>query len=469
MINIYDLTTKERDVLLSTTTHFNIHYNTYKKYKVVYDNIKNELGVSSASSKELWCVVTNVARAIAYSAKGLSIPKDRLMYSNNKQKIGYVRMFNLLDSMVEHELFVFYKGGIVEWGNGMQENKCATSVYQITNKFLDLWNGVDVSSSTCVLDDSVVIRKRGTKEELSTRRVSGVADKRKQMDLINECYLRTDVELDGVILAKQQYRRVYTNNLYSGGRLYNSVGGIQTAKKETRKMLTINGKPAVELDFKAIHLCMLYEKLWNSGKESQQEIVDWLGGEEAIKDFDPYALDPTEILEVDYNKIEEYKRDYGVDNYNPVRNLIKYALLISINTDDLRTAVGAFTLELYGEKRKWDSGVIEGTKYYGISVPDVNVTDKRFPFSALLRFVMESHAPIAKHFFDDSGITLQTLDSDIVCDVLSEMIVKEDVACFSEHDSIICPVDCAEMVEQMMREAYKRHLGSDVFCKIEKK
>ena len=471
MLSLYEMTRNELDTIRATCSHFNLHFNTTKKYEVVVDSLLSVDGVKASSKKEVWCLVTNVARALALKARGLSIPKEKTIYYNNPQKIGYSRLFKILDTLVDSGYLTFHKGGILTWCKVEENREKVTSIYMFTNKFLDLWADVDIKSSLCKCEYPVEIRCRGTKEQLSTNGVKGVVEKRKQMDIINDRYLRTAIAVNGVDVATQQYKRVFTDNLRVGGRLYNEVGGIQTMNKGLRSMLTIDGMPCVELDFKAIHLCLLYEQLWNSGKEAQERILEELGGEEGIVKFDPYKVNVDFLVDVDAEKVAWFRREFGQHNYDPVRNLIKKALLLAINAKSHKSAVQALAEKVYEEFRKWPNGITPDFEFYGINIPDPrDETEKeRFPFSVLLRYLKESHELVGESFFSDCGIHLQAIDSDIIADVISDMVLTEDTACFSEHDSVICPVIYADKVEQMLRESYKRKMGSDMFCKLERK
>ena len=63
-------------------------------------------------------------------------------------------------------------------------------------------------------------------------------------------------------LPVQMYKRSFIDNLTTGGRMYNTVGGVQVMGQEDRAMLKLNGKNVVELDFKAIHASLLFEREW---------------------------------------------------------------------------------------------------------------------------------------------------------------------------------------------------------------
>lgn len=87
---IYDLPKMdegERTNLLLCSTHFNIHYGTSKNLKPIFSSL---LCITGAKyEKEVWMVVTNVARMIKWKARSMSVPRVFSAYKGNIQRISW--------------------------------------------------------------------------------------------------------------------------------------------------------------------------------------------------------------------------------------------------------------------------------------------------------------------------------------------------------------------------------------------
>lgn len=448
---LYSMFKSDRDMLLLQSTHYNLYYYITIKHKDVYTKLLRNTELSNKYSPELWSVVTNVARAIKYKAKFLQIPKTKAAYAHTPQKLSYTRMCAVLDALVNKGYFNFYKGGLVSMS---QEDKIV-SIYEVTAKMFELWKGVDVSS---VIDHypMVVIKDRATQEEKSTKGVRGVREVANRVNIFNKALLKTNISLDGRSLPAQRYVRIYNDTLEKGGRMYNVCGGVQTISSALRKRILIGGEKTVELDFKAMHPSILYDYKW---QQDPCEVENWW------KDgYNPYNIS-LDFINVDYEKLQFIKQDNPM--YDPIRNLVKKALLIGINATDLTSAYLALACDVYSDIKLWEKSPFE-SKYYGIIVERGRDGGSRFPSKLVCERVQGAHAPILDCFFSDKGIELQNVDSEILSRVLTNIIETNDIF-LPEHDSIIVKESIAAYAESLMREAYKDVVGSDRFCQIEKK
>ena len=138
-IDLWSISKKERSQIQTKLTHFNIHYNQSKQYKHIVD----ELMTLDVGKREVWCVVTNIARALKYKAIGLSVPRQRSVYSGNDQGISQRRMVILLDKLEENQYTDNFTGGVVDWKDLTTVQSC----FVFKQKLLDLFIGVDVSLS----------------------------------------------------------------------------------------------------------------------------------------------------------------------------------------------------------------------------------------------------------------------------------------------------------------------------------
>lgn len=454
MREMYNIDRQERDMMYNLSTHFHINYNKRKKYQDIFDLLIPI--VSSRNVKELWCLITNIARAVKQHAIYLKIPKDYKRYTGNKQGINARKMALTLDKLCEEGYLVFYKGGFIN----VKKQEYAPSLYLITDKMKILWEGVDIEEDLVYNGDVIEIKDRETKQHLNSK-ISGTADMRSCVVEYNKLLCTVDLELDGFTLPKQQYKRVFSDSLSLGGRFYNLVGGVQTMKQSERKRLMINGEKVVELDFKALHPSILYEKMY---QENPVFVERWI--EQAWDGvYNPYITKGyDELLYLNDNEIAEQISKYNLVKYNPVRNLFKFAVMACLNAKrgekrPLQPASNALMVEWYEDKKK----NAEDRRYAGL----YPVGDK-FPARGICELVQAANLPIRDHFFSDVGVELQRIDSEIIEHVIRALLDKGEVL-YPEHDSVIVRESLEHEVTQLMRKAYFDVIGSDQFCVVEKK
>ena len=129
---------EERSVLYLQSTYFNLHFNRSSRYRGVFNNLSP---LFHNRDRELWCIITNTARALKHRAVGMQIPRSFTPYKDNPQGISHSRMVCLLDSLEKEGYFDFYRGGLL----GMNEEDKMPSIYVPTKQYLSLWSGIDVS------------------------------------------------------------------------------------------------------------------------------------------------------------------------------------------------------------------------------------------------------------------------------------------------------------------------------------
>lgn len=447
-IDLWSIDKKERVQIQTKLTHFNIHYNQSKQYKHIVDEILN----LDVGKKEVWCVVTNIARALKYKAIGLSVPRQSKAYSDNDQGISQRRMVILLDKLEENGYTDNFTGGVVDW----KEMDTVQSCIIFKTKLLDLFVGVDVSQEIDYFN-VVEIKDRETKELKSKSGVRGVKIITEYMNAYNQQLMNTEISDETGLLSVQQYKRVFSDNLRQGGRIYNTAGGVQVKNEEQRSYMKINGEEIVELDFKAMHPSLLYEQEY---EENSEDIDDWIknswNGE-----YNPYGA-KMPFLKVNQDKVEAFKNTFGLAKYDPIRNLNKHALMVSLNAKTYQKAYVQVTEEFRADQLEWDKDLNKDAKFYGIE------SVGNFPGHTVCQAVAAHNKPIAKYFFKDQGIKMQYLDSEIVADVLNRLLMEDEVL-LPEHDSVIVRASIKDKVIGYMRSAYKELMGSDKFCYLEVK
>lgn len=436
--------------LLSSITHCNIYYNERKKYLHIYKEIEDKVG--REYKKELWCLIVNTARAIKYRAKGIAVPRDFAPYKDNPQKISHKRMVKLLDMLEAKEYIDIYTGGVVDWHRMLT----VASVSLFKPSWALLFTGVDVSDEEDQIE-LVVVKNRETKEEKTTRGHSGVRGIREYLTKFNLILGETEFSSPDQDHPVQQYKRVFSDHMKAGGRHYNSCGGLQTMSAEDRLNLKINGEAVAELDFKAMHVSLLFEEELVKNKEIVESwITDEWGGE-----YKPYNV-KMPFIKVDEDKLNYFKTKYNKPNYDPIRNLAKHALMVSLNAQSYRSAFTQVTQEVKSDSKRVGTDSEYLCKFFGIEV------GKNFPGHTVCQEIQLHNKPIGEYFFSDQGIRLQYLDSEIMACVINRLICDEEPL-LPEHDSVIVRESIKEDVKQYMEEAYLEVMGSKVFCFVEEK
>jgi hypothetical protein len=454
MREFYTLADKEKEYYLLSSTHFNLFFNVTKQHRGVFSKLDSLINHTTGCNKELWCIVTNAARALSYGAMTMRIPRDRKAYIGNVQKISSTRMKIVLDTL---ELLGYFDAVL----GGFDGDKNIVSMYRMTEKFTMLWENVDKIKCE-EYHPSVVVKDRDTGIQRDLSHVKGSLPIRKQVEEYNNILSRVELQKDGVRLPRQFYFRSFLDNLEKGGRYYNSCGGIQTLPQKERNKLTINNERVVELDFKAMHPSILYDWEWQKDPEFvEQWVNEFFGGV-----YDPYRVDVSDFINVDQGLVENYRVKHNLTKYDPVRNLIKYAVMVGINADSHQGACAAVTKKLYSESNTCVDD--PDLSFYGIIVPPKVKGLVSFRSSYFCNACKLTNGPIEKYFFTDKGVDLQFVDSEIMTQVLNTLTMEGEAA-FSEHDSIIVRESVAERAEYLMRVAYESIIGSARFCLIEKK
>lgn len=192
------------------------------------------------------------------------------------------------------------------------------------------------------------------------------------------------------------YRQFNKSSFDQGGRLY---GGFWiNVPGDLRKLITINGKPTVELDYSGCHIRMLYHLRG----------IDYQG--------DPYQLDELTACEAENGLPLGYFRE-------SMKRLVQ--ALINGNP----------------------GGKPEQAKIKGFSFLPY------FKRPQLRRMIEEKHAPIRDDFGNGEGLRLQRLDSDIALSIINRLR-EQGICALSVHDSFVVPEDAEAELRQLMEEEY---------------
>ena len=215
---------------------------------------------------------------------------------------------------------------------------------------------------------------------------------------------------------------IFSRSSFScGGRLYSIPQkgiGWQGLSQEQRKTITINEEATVELDFKGLHVSMLYAIMGVQIKE------------------DPYSGLSAEL-----------------------RPLYKTLMLRLLNAKSVCYTIRSMSDTVYTLKRK----VL-------LSPRDLKLLDciheYKPKWSILISELMERHRVIQRYFGSDCGIFLQRLDGEMMLHILSAL-AQEGIPALPVHDSVIVPRHTQNRAAEVMQSVYCRYMGFD--CIVEAK
>ena len=229
-------------------------------------------------------------------------------------------------------------------------------------------------------------------------------------------------------------KRLFNRNMDLGGRFY---GHYQQIPSADRKRIRIDGEATVELDFKSLHMALLYslEGIQVSG--------------------DPYLVEGNEDK----------------------RAAFKSMCLRLVNSDNLASFEANITrsgnpnvqkeFELYKVRREQ----YEYLKSLGLKAtePSKPMSIRKgfienIPTNAkggdYLRLILDRHEPIAHQFGTTNiGLRLQKMDSDLMALVLDKL---KGIPCLPVHDSIRCRVSDMDKVNKAMIDAYRECFGQHI-------
>lgn len=278
--------------------------------------------------------------------------------------------------------------------------------------------------------DKSIIKPRTKEEKEELDSMAGV------FKFYEEEISKRQVCVNGILVPELFFRRIYSEDLFHGARIYEKGNSLQGVNDKIRSTTTIDGMPTVERDYKHLHIAMAYE---------EKGLV--------LGDKDPYDY-PLDV-EVNQNEINKWAEKYGLDadRYNPVRNLKKNVLLTMINASSKQSAISAIARNIYKDYRREDKST---RMFVGI----VNA-----PVKELVEATMKHNKEIEDYFLSGVGRRFQKLDSDMIYYCIKKFLDIGDV-CFPIHDSLIVKEVYGELAEKTMTEAYELVMGSKLNCKI---
>ena len=451
----------ESDVMALNLTNLSpsLYYHESKWFKPVTETLLHFVPEKQRKLPHIKAVkwfVTQASRVVKANCSGFYVSLRPEFYKNSPLGIGYKPVTELLYKLESAGYIDLYVGcyGVLEYGKARFTQ---LSFVHLTEKGFALWESVSKRNIPALREtDVIVIKDRETGDELPTQGVKGIKKVKEQVIMLNQALSETVICYKGLPIAPTEYRRIYSDNLYGHGRFYVAGGGVQVLPAIYRSAyLTFDGESVVELDFSSLHPNILYEMVELTG---EYHPVEGEGGVKEIlgESFKPYAADVSGIVRVDWQAVEAHRLKYNMPTYDPVRNLLKRTLLISLNAIDRIQASAALKSRIRLDRERKE----EYREFAGI--------DSSVQAWQLCDSVKEHNYLIEDYFYNDIGFTLMNKDSNIASRVVESML-ELDQPVLIYHDSFIVKKSAEELLYNAMQLAWKEEVGDNKFCKIERK
>lgn len=340
------------------------------------------------------------------------------------EKAGYVGKFSAQVHVRKSN-----KGGL-KYNRFFSTPKLVTEVIEpynllrIAPQFIPSANFVVVTKKEIIRHGDEVKHELPTRGFIKPDEVKVIDESNDFLRLYNKLLRQTGItlaprEIEGN-QSKTVYRAFCRGRLDCGGRLYGGfwqqLGSIKKGETPNRQDILLNGEKTVELDYKGLHINMLY----------------------AWKRMEPYAGDP-----------------YDLPDWP--RELVKKCILIAINC-----------------KTKGHQAVLQAVKREPNLAPHYAKL-LRGGYEKLKADFAAKHPAIASHLHADAGITLQFQDSQIAIRVIEQMmrlhehgIAPEPIPVLCVHDSFIAPARWENELEMCMIGAYEWVMKTNTAPIIEK-
>ncbi len=440
---VRDLRGRELYSVLISTARGKPFRSSSKAYDHLVQDFNRELKYKRFEAVEWF--FTNTARALRDGYMGFSMKLQASYWTGNDCGIGIKSINAVLAHMKEND-YIYVLKGSHDYRN---EHLSYVSVVRFNTKLVELFDKkeIELYIPSSVMGYPIILKDRNTKEMVELEKTEEVEKMAQEMHRYNQSLSGITIKFNGEEVPLLEYHRSFSGDLNKGGRLFAHGGSIQLVPQELRlSAITIDDESVKELDYSANHPRILLEFL------SQRE-------PDVLRDIDvsidPYAVDDSCLL-VDNFAVEEHKLRFGISKYNPVRTFMKHAMMRALNCDSHERAVASLSHEIFLDNKK----ELCDRQYVGLP--------KKIDNQRVLEDVCRHNSLIEKDFFQDKGIWLQNLDSEIALRVIDLMLQSgEVVLCW--HDSFQCRATAKSLLQSAMVEAWKDVLGSNHFVKVDEK
>ena len=242
-------------------------------------------------------------------------------------------------------------------------------------------------------------------------------------------YTRSDYQAQATI--DPGLYAVFNVDWQHGGRLYTGHLGHQALEREERPSIRVDGHPTAELDFKALHVTLLYAMVGQVFAEDPYLEVR----PNATKEFRNAILKPSLLALLNDT----------ADEAAAIRH-IEWNLLNSWRTAAARVPAR------YPSERNTTREECERNRQlledHGVTVGDI------------VRRFKEAHSPIGQYFHSGIGLRLQNIDGKIARKVLVHFAAK-GVVSLPVHDSFVIRLEHTDELREVMKAAYGDVTGNE--------
>jgi len=252
-----------------------------------------------------------------------------------------------------------------------------------------------------------ITKKNSKKVEVEIKNSRRTYQVIKRVENYNKLLLNTDIvpgKMD-VMAEKETHfanrtytRRFVKSNLKLGGRFYGPYW--QTLPKRYRKLIKINGKEVIELDYNAMHLHLLYSKLNKS-----------------LYDYYPFNKDP-----------------YAISGYN--RKIVKLVFTACINENCTRKNINHV-----------------GGQQVSKGLPDL--FEEGLPYREMINSLGKNHPEVAPLFYSEIGYEISYMESRVT-DYIVTVLTKHKIPVLSIHDSFVVVKSKVSFLRTIMQEAFTK-------------
>lgn len=277
-----------------------------------------------------------------------------------------------------------------------------------------------------------VIRVRDKDKQYTTKRLG---DYQQEMCKLLQLYNKQSKDFVIASGGKEfdiQVAKVYNQTSWDkGGRTYVIGGGSKVLESEIRSLLTIDGQPTAECDYKSLHA----------------RLVATITGTSIPLDHDPYQI--------------------TLDGYDSkvLRKICKLLVLCMFNAGSKQAAIAAVNKELNSEYVLDANGQDIPIRQYWY---DQGLAPKHLELKYIADLLLQHNPFMKEHAFTGCGLELQNLDSRMM-DIVVDYFTNKGEFCLPVHDSVVVVESLKDDAIKVMYEAYEQIMGNADNCIVEVK
>jgi len=309
-----------------------------------------------------------------------------------------------------------------------------SSILEINQCMIDLVEEIKVDKNKA--NYNMLILRDEEKNDVPYEMTEVLKAQKKLLLAYNE-FLDDNVFKDknGDVINEPFLKRIYTRDWEHGGRFYMDRGVVQNMHQTDRVKITINNEPVSEVDIQSCHPSIAYT----------------LAGEDM--DVDPYdfKLD----CKINYEEIENFKKEFNLPCYDPIRNIKKKITLLAFTTDPHKLAF-AVSKKLGDDKFLQVSKDPEKRKlseFIGLSFVQVANGINN----------MKDHNHKIMFMFNKG--CYQNHEGKLMHNILNYCL-QESIIVIPIHDSVVCQESKIEIVKSIMVQAFKDTFGDNRNLKL---